>query len=83
MEATVQQNELKVVFCENFKRRRQRLGLSQTELATRLGVAQSYVSDLESGNKVPLVPTLADLAVALETTPAKLLTPHPPKKSAG
>lgn len=83
MVATVQQEELKGVFCENFKRRRARLGLSQIQLAERLGVAQSYVSDLESGNKVPLVPTLADLAEALETTPAKLITPPTPKKVAG
>jgi transcriptional regulator with XRE-family HTH domain len=82
MRPDVQPDELRLVFRANFKRARLRLGLNQTELAEKLGVAQSYISDLESGNKAPLVPTLAELAEALETTPAKLITPQAEKKVA-
>lgn len=57
------------------KARRLQIGLSQVALAEKLGVHQPYISDLESGRKSPLMETLADIADALDTTPAKLLTP--------
>lgn len=71
----VQPEELKQVFRDNLRSRRLRLGLTQAELAEKLGVAQAYISDLESGRKRPLVDTLATIADALKTTPARLLTP--------
>ena len=71
----VQPDELKQVFRENLKSRRLQLGMTQVELAEKLGVAQAYISDLESGRKRPLVDTLAPLADALRTTPARLITP--------
>lgn len=70
------QSELRSVFRENMRLRRTQLRLSQVELAERLGTHQPYISDLESGRKSPLMETLAEIAEALETTPAKLLTPR-------
>ena len=78
----VQPDELNSVFCENFKRARLRLGLTQTALAERMGVAQSYISDLESGKKRPLVESLAEIAEALQTSPARLISPPTTKKIA-
>ncbi|WP_051914544.1 helix-turn-helix transcriptional regulator [Thermorudis peleae] len=57
-------------------RRRAELGLSQTELARRLGVSQPTVARWESGEHVPEIATLVRLAetlglhVALEIVPA-------------
>jgi len=65
-----------IVLMRNLKDRRGFLGLTQSELAERLQCSQSYVSELESGAKQPLVGTLAALALALETSPAALLTPR-------
>ena len=43
---------------------RTRAGLSQTELARRLGAAQPYISAIERGVKVPTVQTLSRIARA-------------------
>jgi transcriptional regulator with XRE-family HTH domain len=49
------------------KERRELLNISQTELAKRMSVHQSYVSDLESGKKTnPTKETIWKLADALE-----------------
>lgn len=47
------------------KRARERAGLSQCELATRIGVGQQFVSDLERGVEVASLPRVADLVAAL------------------
>lgn len=83
MSVDVQSSELKGVFRDNLRFYRQLRGLTQEDLADALGVAQSYISELESGKKGPLVETLAQFAEALGTTPAKLVTPRPRKKVAG
>lgn len=47
---------------------RKALGLTQTALARQVGVSQSAISDIESGDtKVLLGPTMTALAVALKT----------------
>src|SRR4051812_38410580 len=43
---------------------RSRAGLSQQQLATRAGMAQSAISNYESGNKTPSLATLERLARA-------------------
>ena len=82
MPLDVQADELETVFRANVRSRRKALGLSQAELAERINskrkkrdpqVAGPYISDLESGKRVPYVSTLAELAEALETTPDALL----------
>lgn len=63
----------------NVRRRRKALGLSQAELAQRIGVATPTVSNLErqradrSGS--PTLTTIERYSVALGCTPADLLTP--------
>jgi len=47
-------------------------GLSQVELAKRSGVAQTTISAIERGDCVPIVRTIAQLAVALDMQPADL-----------
>jgi transcriptional regulator with XRE-family HTH domain len=48
--------------------RRQRLGLSQTTVAARMGTSQSAVARLEAGRSDPRLSTLTRYAAALDTT---------------
>ena len=49
-------------------RRRQRLGLSQTTVAARMGTSQSAVARLEAGRGDPRLSTLTRYAAALDTS---------------
>lgn len=69
-----------VVFGANVRARRMQLGLTQQELAERLGTYDTHVSAIESGSKSIRLPNVAVWAEHLETTPAALL--REPKKSA-
>jgi transcriptional regulator with XRE-family HTH domain len=52
---------------------RQRLGLTQQQLAVRAGVWQPEISRYENGVQQPWPHTLKKLAAGLETTPLELL----------
>lgn len=52
---------------------RKEAGLHLAELAELAGITQSYLSDIERGNKLPPLPTLDALAAALGTTVSGLL----------
>lgn len=57
------------IFRERLRDRRKAVGLSQEELATILGVAQSYVSQIESGRSgPPTIDRAFDIARACETS---------------
>lgn len=60
-------------FAANLKRLRQARGLSQADLATVAGVADSYVSMLERGQRIPPLDTVAVLAHALNVPVRDLL----------
>lgn len=59
----------------NVRRLREAQGLTQEQLAELSGFGQNYLSDLERGRRNPTVVTIFELAQALNTTPALLLTP--------
>lgn len=73
-------DEVSIVFGANVRARRLQLGLTQEDLAERVGTYASHVSAIESGSKSIRLPNTAVWANALETTPAALL--KEPKKSA-
>ncbi len=52
---------------------RQRSGLSQRQLALRMGVPRTYVSKIENEKATPTLSSLARLAQALEVTVPDLL----------
>jgi transcriptional regulator with XRE-family HTH domain len=54
-------------------RRRKRLGLTQAQLAEATGIDRGHISRLEAGVFQPTLPTLARIARALETSPARLM----------
>jgi transcriptional regulator with XRE-family HTH domain len=75
----VQPSQLRQTFAERVRRRRKELGLSQVDLAHRLGVTQPSVARLESMADGGPVGTdvIARVAEALETAPSALLSLDP------
>lgn len=60
-------------FNENLKNARERRGLSQKEVAEKIGVAKSTYSLYESGNREPNVQTIKKIADLLKITADELL----------
>lgn len=61
------------IVARNVRLTRQRMGISQEELADRAGVDRSYGSRIERGSANPSVEILAKLAEVLGVTVASLL----------
>ncbi len=68
------QQNIHRAFCENVKSRRTSLGLTQTDLANRLGVTQPVVAAIEAGRRVPTLTTVQQVADALDSSPLELLS---------
>jgi transcriptional regulator with XRE-family HTH domain len=58
---------------QNIRHRRMELGISQSQLAKRIDVTQSYISNIESGARSVTIPMLRKIADALDTTITELL----------
>lgn len=58
------------------RERRQALGLSQTELATRAGMTQPALSRLEAGGVIPTIPLLERISAALDADLIVQISPH-------
>ncbi len=58
----------------NIRSRRLELGLSQEELAHRVGVDVRYLGGIERRQENPSLKIIIALAIALGQTPAELLT---------
>lgn len=58
-------------------------GLTQAELARRMGITEGNVSRLETGGRAPSLRTIARVAAALGVEPAELLTRGDVATSAG
>lgn len=54
------------MLCRGIRRQRKKNKMTQTELAEKIGVRQSAISEYESGEKVPGVENLIRLADALD-----------------
>lgn len=50
----------------SLRRRRKALGLSQTEVASRINLRQATISDIEAGERDARVSTLMDVLAALD-----------------
>ncbi len=64
---------LSQVLMDELKALRLANGISKNEAASRAGLAVSFVSNLESGQRRPGVETLAKLAWVYGTSPGKIL----------
>lgn len=60
-------DDVRRIVGSNVRRLRKTAGLSQAELATRMGVDRAYVSGLELGQRNPTIVTLWHLAQALKS----------------
>ena len=58
------------------RERRQALGLSQAQLATRAGMTQPALSRLEAGGVVPTIPLLERISMALDADLIVEIAPH-------
>lgn len=47
---------------------REKLGLNQADLASIVGIPKKYLSDIETGRKIPRINHLARIAAALDVT---------------
>jgi len=64
------------IWRRNIRARRNKLGLSQADVAARLGVVQQIVTRMETGGRIPSLDSIQRFSVALRTTPARLLSPQ-------
>jgi len=71
-------------FVANIRARREELGLTQGQVADVLGWKHPQYARLEHGSHKVFLDTVEDVAAALQTTAAKLITAgaykHPQKK---
>jgi len=59
-------------FAENLRQIRDARGLTQSELADRMGVAQAFISQLETGRRRPSPALIGRIATALDVDAAVL-----------
>jgi transcriptional regulator with XRE-family HTH domain len=60
------------IFARNLRRIRQKRGLSQEELAHRVGINRNYVGMIERGENSPTVEMVERLCAVLEVDPVLL-----------
>lgn len=65
------------------RRRRDALGLSQAQLADKVGLVRTSITMIESGGQALLVHQLVDIAKALRAAPADILADANPKQELG
>lgn len=66
---------------QKVRRYRKAKGLSQEELAERIGISVTHMSHIETGNTKLSLPVLVDLANELEVQTDELLKDSPTSKS--
>ncbi len=65
--------EYQQVFGKRVRELRKERGLSQVELAAKVGIDRSYMGFLERGERNPSLEVIAKIAEALGVTPDELL----------
>lgn len=60
-------------FAENLRRERKNLGLTQLELAKKVGVSRTTVSQWESTERYPTLDKIYDIANALKVSVSALV----------
>lgn len=65
--------EYQQVFGKRVREIRKERGLSQVELAAKVGIDRSYMGFLERGERNPSLEVIAKIAEALNVTPDELL----------
>ena len=55
-------DNIQMVYARNLRDRRKRLGLTQSELAERIGVSTSFITEIETGRKAPSFVTMEKIS---------------------
>lgn len=63
-------------FGERVRRRRTALGMTQEQLAAKVGMNRPDLSDIENGKHSPTLKTIERLAAALDVPPSALVDSH-------
>lgn len=58
---------------KNVAKQRKRKNIKSQELANQVGIGQPYISEIETGKKIPSIDVLQKIAMALDTTTSELL----------
>jgi len=70
------------IFGQNFRKARARIGLSQRDVHGLTGVAQSHISEIETGTSNISIDTMVKLATVVNQPLWKLFRPLPRKSNA-
>jgi len=70
-------HSLQIAFGLAIRKRREKVGISQEELAARAGLHRTYVSDVERGERNISLMNIGKLAVALHTSLSSLFKSLP------
>lgn len=73
-------SELEYTIARNIIRRRNRLGLTQSEVASRMHTKQNVVSRIENGSQNVTLKSLKSLAAALQTDVPSLMQEYDEKQ---
>jgi transcriptional regulator with XRE-family HTH domain len=63
-------------FSDNLKTIRKKRGMSQAQLADKLGISQRSVSHYEENTRYPTIDKVYDIARALDVTIEELISEH-------
>lgn len=69
----MRRSDLNLICARKVRELRQRLGLSQDELAHKAGLHRTYIGAIERNERNITLRTLARLAIALQCRPKELL----------
>ncbi|MGV3605249.1 MAG: helix-turn-helix domain-containing protein [Planctomycetaceae bacterium] len=72
---------LMAAFCANIRQRRLMLGLTQKQVAEKLGVDTSAYTQLENGRHCPTLKAVEKVANVLQIPPAMLLVTNEPQEA--
>ena len=61
-------------FIENVRARRVELGLTQAEVAAKMGISQSSYAEIESGRRTPTLEAVERVAKVMKSDPIELLS---------
>lgn len=60
------ETNLKNIFANNLKTRRKKLKLTQADLASKIDVSSSFITEIENGRKAPSFSNIEKIAQALD-----------------
>lgn len=72
MKSTTQ--ELERFFAERLREEREKVRISQLDLALKAGIAQNLVNFIETGKRIPNLRTILRICIALNISPSVLFS---------